>query len=70
MIITAHGIVLITTEAGLGWDMDTIHGDSDIGDSTTIFMDIITEIGIILTTIIHYMVILIIKVIVVPILLI
>ena len=45
-------------------DMDTIHGDSDIGDSTMIFMDIITEIGIIgiiLIIIIHSMVILIIK---------
>ena len=47
MIITTRGIALTTIEAGLVGDMVTIHGDSDIGDSTMIFMDIITEIGII-----------------------
>jgi hypothetical protein len=69
MIITTRGIALTTIEAGLVGDMDTIHGDSDIGDSTMIFMDIITEIGIIgiiLIIIIHSTVTLIIKEIIIP----
>jgi hypothetical protein len=64
MIITVHGIVHTIIEVGLVGDMDTIHGDIDIGDSIMIFTDIITEIGIIgiiLITIIHSMVILTIK---------
>jgi hypothetical protein len=64
MIITVHGIAHTIIEVGLVGDMDTIHGDIDIGDSIIIFTDIITEIGIIgiiLITIIHYMVILTIK---------
>jgi hypothetical protein len=50
-------------------DMDTIHGDIDIGDSIMIFTDIITEIGIIgitLIIIILYMVILTIKEMIIP----
>ena len=69
MIITTRGIALTTIEAGLVGDMVTIHGDSDIGDSTMIFTDIITEIGIIgitLITIILYMVILTIKEMIIP----
>ena len=69
MIITTRGIALTTIEAGLVGDMVTIHGDLDIGDSTMIFTDIITEIGIIgitLIIIIHSTVTLIIKEIIIP----
>jgi hypothetical protein len=69
MIITTRGIALTTIEAGLVGDMVTIHGDLDIGDSTMIFTDIITEIGIIgitLIIIILYMVILTIKEMIIP----
>jgi hypothetical protein len=68
-IITVRGIVHTTIEVGLVGDMDIIHGDSDIGDSTMIFMDIIIEIGIIgiiLIIIIHSTVTLIIKEIIIP----
>ena len=70
MIITVHGIAHTIIEVGLVGDMDTIHGDIDIGDSIIIFTDIITEIGIIgiiLITITHSMVILTIKEIIIPI---
>jgi hypothetical protein len=66
MIITIRGIALTTIEAGLVGDMVTIHGDSDIGDSTMIFTDIIIEIGITLIIIILYMVILTIKEMIIP----
>ena len=66
MIITTRGIALTTIEAGLVGDMVTIHGDSDIGDSTMIFTDITTEIGITLIIIILYMVILTIKEMIIP----
>jgi hypothetical protein len=69
MIITVHGIAHTIIEVGLVGDMDTIHGDIDIGDSTMIFMDIITEIGIIgitLIIIILYMVTLTIKEMIIP----
>ena len=68
-IIKIRGIALTTIEAGLVGDMVTIHGDLDIGDSTMIFTDIITEIGIIgitLIIIILYMVILTIKEMIIP----
>jgi len=68
-IITVRGKAHTTIEVGLVGDMDIIHGDSDIGDSTMIFMDIITEIGIIgiiLIIIIHSTVTLIIKEIIIP----
>jgi hypothetical protein len=68
-IITVRGIAHTTIEVGLVGDMDTIHGDSDIGDSTMIFMDIITEIGIIgitLIIIILYMMTLTIKEMIIP----